>query len=106
VLPLDLFRQVDRGEQGLWEGFDVVVAVSSRRRKVVPRIVVAVRSRHRKVVPRIDGSNDSSTSQIGRESREPHLGGDNLDAFAVKSEGDWLYSTILRDSSGTLSRRS
>jgi hypothetical protein len=30
--------QVDHGEQGLWDVSDVVVAVDSRRRKVIPRI--------------------------------------------------------------------
>jgi hypothetical protein len=50
--------QVDRGEQGLWEVLDVIVAVGRRLRKVVLRT---------------DGSTDRSTSRIGGESSKLHL---------------------------------
>lgn len=74
--------QVDRGEQGLWEVLDVIVAVGSRLRKVVPRI---------------DGSTDSSTSRIGGETSKLHLACFKLDVFhRCMSEGKWSYSTIER----------
>lgn len=62
--------QVYRGEQGLWDSFDVVVAVRSRRRNVVPRIA---------------GCNDSSTGRIGGESSELHLVCFKLDPFPAVS---------------------
>jgi hypothetical protein len=60
--------QVDRGEQGLWEVLDVIVAVGSRLRKVVPRI---------------DGSTDSSTNRIGGEISKLHLVCFKLNLFST-----------------------